>query len=1058
MSSIERARGAAERYGVALLAVAAAIAARWLMDPLLGGRTPYVTLFGAVAVTVWFGGYLPAVLTAFLGYVAANALFIEPRGTFAWGSAADVASMLAYGLSCALIVGFGEAVRNAREGAVSYRMELVDRQRRMAAILESISDAFYAVDREWRFVYVNAQAERYFGRPRRELLGAIVWDVFPEAGATEIGARLRHAVKDQAPVTFEVHAPALQRWLEMRAYPSADGLSVFFRDVQDRKEAEAALVVAKIEAEQRAEELEKARNILHAMFEHVPEGITITGGPPDFPILASSRYGEELMRRSAGAIIGVPAGQHAKQSRLLLPDGRTRPAPEQMPLYRAAHHGELAKNVEFLLERTDGTHVPVLVNAAPVRDKQGAIVGAINCWRDVSDTKLAYARIETTQRRLQAVADSVPALISYVDRQFRYRLANRVYEEWFAIAPATFEGRHVRDVLGDRAWQAVRPYAEQALRGESASFETRTPFKDGARHWLSVTYRPDFGDGGVVNGYVAHAMDITESKRTQAALNRRNERLGLLWEAAAVLLSTDEPREMLHRLFQSIAPHLGLDTYFNFTAVPSGDALVLESCSGVPGDDLPRVQRLALGQAVCGTVAMERKPRVVEEVQHSADPLVGLIKELGLNVYVCHPLVAGERLLGTLSFGSRTRARLDHDELDFLRTIAHYVTLAYERLRLLAQLRDADRRKDEFLSLLAHELRNPLAPVRNGLQLLRMPGADAPMLRKATDMMDRQIALMVRLIDDLLDVSRITRGKVELRPERVELKSIIMQGVETARPHVEDMGQQITVTVPREAVWLDADPVRLAQVVSNLLNNACKFTERGGRIWVTAEHRGNEAVIRVRDTGIGIPPEKLQTIFDMFVQADPSATRRYSGLGLGLTLVRTLVEMHHGSVTAHSEGPNRGAEFTVVLPVAEMQPPPAITEEKEHVQMASRRILVIDDSADSAESLGMLLTMMGHQVRTSLDGKEALEVATDFRPEVVMCDIGMPGMSGFELAPRLRGQLGSEARLIALTGYGSDEDRRRTQAVGFDAHLVKPVDLEALRGILDEPLGKPPAH
>ncbi|HWI14625.1 MAG TPA: ATP-binding protein, partial [Burkholderiales bacterium] len=271
------------------------------------------------------------------------------------------------------------------------------------------------------------------------------------------------------------------------------------------------------------------------------------------------------------------------------------------------------------------------------------------------------------------------------------------------------------------------------------------------------------------------------------------------------------------------------------------------------------------------------------------------------------------------------------------------------------------------------------------------------------------------------------------------------------RPNLDEMGQQITVTVPTEPVWLHADPVRLAQVVSNLLNNACKFTGRGGRVWVTAERRGSEAVIQVKDTGIGIPPDQLKTIFDMFVQADPSPARRHSGLGLGLTLVKSLVEMHHGTVTAHSEGANRGAEFTVRLPVAAEQRAAAVPEEKEHGTMASRRILVIDDSADSAESLGMLLTMMGHQVRTSLDGRQALEVAMEFRPQVVMCDIGMPGMSGFELAPRLRGQLGSQARLVALTGYGSDDDRRRTHAAGFDAHLVKPVDLDALRGILAEP-------
>ncbi|MGE5526506.1 MAG: PAS domain-containing protein [Rhodospirillaceae bacterium] len=1046
-----RARRAAERYGVALLAVVGAIAARWVMDPLLGSGHPFATLYGAVAVAVWFGGGVPAAVTAVSSYLAANFLFVEPRGALAWSSAGDVAGMIAYALSCVLIIGFGEAMRRAREGAASYRMELVERQRRMGTILESISDAFYAVDNEWRFVYVNSQAERFFGHSKHELIGASIWSVFPEAAQSKLGGELRRAMSEQVPIAVEVHAPTVQHWVELRAYPSPDGLSVFFRDVQDRKEAEAALVVAKVEAEQRAEEVEKARNILQTMFEHVPEGIMLTGGPPHFPLIAHSRYGEQLLAKSRDELVGMPAGHHIDAWRVLLPDGRTRPAPEEMPLYRAAHHGELVKNVEFLMETADGTLVPVLVNAAPVRNKQGEIVGAINCWRDVSDAKIAYARIEAAQRRLQAVADSVPALISYVDRQFRYQLANRAYEEWLGIPSRAFEGRHVRDVLGEKAWETLKPHAERAVRGECASFETCTMFRDGTKHWLSVTYSPDIGADGMINGYVGHAMDITQSKRTQAALNRRNERLALLWEAAAVLLSTDEPRDMLHRLFRSIGPHLGLDTYLSFMTSESGDVLVLEACSGVPEEDRQRLQQLSVGNAVCGKVALQRKPRVVEDVQRATDADVGLLKSLGLKVYVCHPLIAGERLLGTLSFGSRTRTRLDGDELDFLRTVAHYVTLAYERLRLLGELRDADRRKDEFLSLLAHELRNPLAPVRNGLQLLRMPNAAPATLRKATDMMERQLSLMVRLIDDLLDVSRITRGKVELRLERVELKNIIMQGVETARPHMENKGQQITVTVPREPVWLDADPVRLAQVVSNLLNNACKFTERGGRIWVRAERRGNEAVIKVTDTGIGIPPEKLTSIFDMFVQADPSAARRHSGLGVGLTLVKSLVEMHHGTVNAHSEGANRGAEFTVVLPVSADQPAPETIKEKEHPYMASRRILVIDDSADSAESLGMLLTMMGHQVRTSLDGNEALQVADAFHPEVVMCDIGMPGMSGFELAPRLREQLGPDTRLVALTGYGSDEDRRRTQAAGFDAHLVKPVDMEALRGILAEP-------
>ncbi|HWI13771.1 MAG TPA: PAS domain-containing protein, partial [Burkholderiales bacterium] len=514
MSGMSRARRAAERYGVALLAVAASIAARWLMDPLLGGGYPFVTLFGGVAVAVWFAGYRPAFATAAAGYLLANYLFVDPRGTVAWHGAGDVVALMAYALSCALIIGFGEAMHSARERATSQRLEFGERQQRMASILDSISDGFYAVDRDWRLLYINAEAERYFGRPKHELLGETLWNLFPDAAESAVGTELRRAMSEQTPVSFEVRAPRHNRWLEVRGYPSTDGLSVFFRDVQDRKEAEAALVVAKIEAEQRAGELEKARNILEALFEHVPEGITLTGGPPDFPLVAYSRYGTEFLDARGEKLLGMPAGEHAKALRVYLPDGRAHPKPEDMPLYRAAHYGEMVKNVEFVMESADGTRVPVLVNAAPVRNKNGEIVGAINCWRDVSDAKLAYARIEATRERLQAVADSVPALISYVDREFRYQLANRVYEDWLGISPEQCEGRHLRDVLGDAAWDYLRPHADRALRGDNITFETRATFKDGSRHWLNVSYRADVGRDGAIHGYVSHAMDITQSKIT----------------------------------------------------------------------------------------------------------------------------------------------------------------------------------------------------------------------------------------------------------------------------------------------------------------------------------------------------------------------------------------------------------------------------------------------------------------------------------------------------------------------------------------------------------------
>ncbi len=368
-------------------------------------------------------------------------------------------------------------------------------------------------------------------------------------------------------------------------------------------------------------------------------------------------------------------------------------------------------------------------------------------------------------------------------------------------------------------------------------------------------------------------------------------------------------------------------------------------------------------------------------------------------------------------------------------------------------LRDADRRKDEFLATLAHELRNPLAPIRNALQILGMPAADRAAQQRARAIIDRQIHQMVRLVDDLLDVSRITRGKIELRLERVELSAVVGMAVETSRPLLEASGHQLTVQLPATKLHLQADATRLAQVVSNLLNNSAKYMEKGGRVWLSVAREGANVVVRVKDTGIGIPAEMLPRVFDMFTQADHSVTRAQGGLGIGLTLVRRLVEMHGGTVEAHSDGPGKGSEFVVRLPLVGEVAPAGGADGKPQ-QSAERgpstcRILVVDDNRDSAESLGALLQLLGHDIHLAYDGQTALEAARSLRPQVVVLDIGMPGMSGYEVARRLRQQ--AEFRtlpLVALTGWGQEEDRRRSEEAGFNYHVVKPVDLDVLGKLL----------
>jgi PAS domain S-box-containing protein len=375
-----------------------------------------------------------------------------------------------------------------------------------------------------------------------------------------------------------------------------------------------------------------------------------------------------------------------------------------------------------------------------------------------------------------------------------------------------------------------------------------------------------------------------------------------------------------------------------------------------------------------------------------------------------------------------------------------------ELRQVAAALSAADRRKDEFLATLAHELRNPLAPIRTGLQVMRLAGADAGAIERARSMMGRQLEHLVRLIDDLMDVSRISRGKIELRRALVPLAEAVGTAVEASRPLIDDMGHELTVTVPGHPVVIDADPTRLAQVFANLLNNAAKYSERGGHIWLTAERQGSDVVVSVRDTGIGIAADKLAGIFDLFSQVDRSLERARGGLGIGLHLVKRLVELHGGGIEARSGGPGRGSEFVVRLPVVvEASVPPPADGGARAAPKSSLRVLVVDDNQDGADSLAMMLKLMGHDTRTAYDGKRGVELAGEYRPDVALFDIGLPKLNGYEACRLIRQQpWGRNSVLIAVKGWGADGDRQLSRDAGFDHHLVKPVDPNTLMQLMAE--------
>jgi signal transduction histidine kinase/ActR/RegA family two-component response regulator len=407
-------------------------------------------------------------------------------------------------------------------------------------------------------------------------------------------------------------------------------------------------------------------------------------------------------------------------------------------------------------------------------------------------------------------------------------------------------------------------------------------------------------------------------------------------------------------------------------------------------------------------------------------------------------------LLGTLSFASRTRDEFGPDDLAVLQTISHYVTAVHERLRLLNKLRKSDQRKDEFLAMLGHELRNPLAPIVNAVQLLRLQPCESKLQQQAHTIIERQLGQLIRLVDDLLEVSRISTGRIHLQRQQLDMRAIVERGVETVRLSIEQRRHELEVHLPPSAIWIDGDPARLEQVVVNLLNNAAKYTDEDGHIWLSLQQEGDEAALQVRDSGVGIAPELLPHIFDLFTQSERSLARSQGGLGIGLSLVQRIVEMHGGTVAA-SSAVGQGSEFVVRLPVV-LTPdprPPLPPNEKAKPTGPSLRVLVVEDNVDTATSLALLLTESGHDVRTAHDGPTALGAALDYRPDVALLDIGLPGIDGFEVAKRMRQQpILQKVVMVAMTGYGKASDRQRSEEAGFDHYLVKPVKFEKVQEIL----------
>ena len=628
-----------------------------------------------------------------------------------------------------------------------------------------------------------------------------------------------------------------------------------------------------------------------------------------------------------------------------------------------------------------------------------------------------------------------------------------------------------------RKTEEVRKQAELLRDVETHEHERR--LAEEKQRWEAELLRQQVDQERQVSQ--ALALTISERERAEEALRLSNARLRLLADTANQLLFSPEPRRFLSTLYAELSAHLGLEVYSCYLVEQRPDVegltggeslrLHLESASASDPGEVAAQEWLEFGEGVPGTVAQLRE----EVVVHEGEPGSGELKQPGVRVFVCYPMLADGRLIGTLGFGTRLRARLEDDEIDVLHIVGDQSAMVLERHRLVAELQsraealaEADRRKDEFLAMLAHELRNPLVPIMTGLKTFQMIDPGSPKLQRARDAMERQVRHMVRLVDDLLDVSRVTAGKIELRKDLVDVALIVQQAVQTSQPLMAEKQHELCVSLPPGRLELIVDPARLAQIVSNLLSNAAKYTDNGGRIELSASSVGDLVELRVRDNGRGIRPEMLPQVFGLFVQSDRTLDMAQGGLGVGLTLVKRLVELHGGTILARSAGEGTGSEFIVRLPgvsrlqaanyvpplrrdvtgefrVLPIPPDPAVATTPRRL-----RILVVDDNPDIRATLHDLLEMQGHDVEVAEDGPQAIERVLATRPDVALVDIGLPGMDGFALAQALRQDPRMTTRLVAMTGYGQAEDRRRALDAGFEAHIVKPVELDDLSRLLQE--------
>ncbi|MEH1932489.1 MAG: PAS domain S-box protein [Nostoc sp.] len=938
-------------------------------------------------------------------------------------------------------------VGDIQETVIGFVVDLSERKQAKAALqqaterntrtLENMSNAFITLDRDWRIIYQNAEAERINGKPRIEVIGKSHWEEWPASVDTNVERQYRRAIAEQIPVHFEHHyyfPSKYDLWLEIHAYPCEDGLDIFFRDISQRKQAEKAVQAS----EERLRSFVKA-NVVGILFGDVNGSIT--------------EANDEFLR-----IVGYTQ-EDIQAGRLHWTD-ITPPEYEyldELAIAEATAKGTCTPYEKECI-RKDGSIVPVVVGYSLLGESRQNSVAFI---LDISDLKQAKKALSQSQQQFQAFMDNIPAAAWITNTDGRVLYLSPTYLSTFDLATNKAINKNIFDLYPAQIAQPlldnIRMVAETNQVVETIESAPRT---DGTLGEFLV-YKFPIADasgqrlvGGVAVDITERERALRERQRAEKALQERSERLKLLSETTSDLLSTERPLDLMNSLFSKLSAQMDLHFYFHYLidTHENKQRLRLVAWDGITDEVFQAIEYLEFNQEMCGLVAQERHQIVLNDVLHSTHPNVDILHPLGITAYAGQPLIAQGKLLGVLSFASRTRTHFTSGEIALLQATSDQVAVALERAQLMAslqqqkeQLVQANRIKDEFLAVLSHELRTPLNPILGWSKLLQTKKYDEATTTRALETIERNAKLQTQLIEDLLDVSRILQGKLSLNIAAVNLETAIAAAIETVRLAAEVKSIQIQTVLEPNIAQVTGDSVRLQQVIWNLLSNAIKFTPQGGEVEISLQSVGSQAQLQVRDTGKGISPDFLPYVFDYFRQADGATTRKFGGLGLGLAIVRHIVELHGGTVKVESLGEEQGATFTVMLPLIKiyLNSQQIDRQPDDLPDLNGVKVLLVDDERDTRELIAFILEQSGAVVTQAASAMEALRIMPEFQPNLLLSDIGMPEVDGYMLMRQIRAmlpELGGQIPAIALTAYAGEVDYQQAIAAGFGQHITKPVE------------------